>query len=198
MSYLRKHPKTLRDITFMACLSSKSSSPARALWEGTAGGHAHTTAHTLCSVVWTPHPKMMFLFPAWTSRACLQSWSSSSTPCFPSFDNLETFAKISVPGEMSVRHPSLSSTTAPQKEGKEKKEKKKFRHKLSFGYLCKRKTWKNGFSTRSICCSSWSKNLALMRILAVCSLSILKSSTADKSRIIKANKDETGQIQTRN
>lgn len=26
-------------------------SPARVLWEGTAWGQAHTTAHTLCSVV---------------------------------------------------------------------------------------------------------------------------------------------------
>lgn len=54
------------------------------------------------------------------------------------------------------------------------------------------------FSARSICCSSWNKNPALARILAVSSFSILKDSLADKSGIIKANKDETGQIQTRN
>lgn len=143
MSYMRKHTKkTLRDITFMVCLSSKPSLPARVLWEGTAWGHAHTSAHTFWSVVWTSHPKTMFLLPVCTSRSRLQSWGLNSSPCLPSFDNLETSAKIPPPGESSARHLSFSSTTGPQKE---KKVKKMLRYKLSFGCLYKRKTGKMVF-----------------------------------------------------
>lgn len=143
MSCMRKHPKkTLRNITFMTCLSSKSSSPSRVLWEGIAWGHAtHHCPHTLqCCLNSSPTKRYFYSQPGHLDLVFRSSLSSS--PCLPSFNNLETSAKIPAPGESSSEIPKFQQHNCLSQKNKKKK---KLRYKFALGCLSKRKTGKMVF-----------------------------------------------------
>lgn len=139
MSCMRKHPKTLRDITFMACFSSKPSSPARVLWEGTAWGHAHTTAHTLCSVVELLTQKWCFYSQPGHLDPVFRAEVQPPPPVCPVLIIWKPLLKY-LHLEKCQWDTQVSAAQLPLQ-----KEKKKKKLKLSFWFLYKRKTGKITF-----------------------------------------------------
>lgn len=113
-SWMRRHAKkTLRDITSVASLSSKPSRPSRVL-QGHVGrdsmGTHRSSAHVLCSIVWTPHSQTdvsRHLPPSFRAGV----WAP--TPVWLLWTIWKPLLKSLHVGKVLGRHSSFSSTTLP-------------------------------------------------------------------------------------